>query len=43
MRHNAKAGTMTGGMAIVEALIANGVDTMFGLPDFSTARVISRA
>jgi acetolactate synthase I/II/III large subunit len=32
MRHKAKAGTMTGGMAIVEALIANGVDTVFGLP-----------
>jgi acetolactate synthase-1/2/3 large subunit len=28
----AKAGTMTGGMAIVEGLIANGVDTLFGLP-----------
>ena len=28
----AKAGTMTGGMAIVEALVANGVDTVFGLP-----------
>src|SRR5262245_46731360 len=28
----AKAGTTTGGMAIVEALIANGVDTVFGLP-----------
>ena len=29
----AKAGTtMTGGMAIVEALIANGIDTVFGLP-----------
>jgi acetolactate synthase-1/2/3 large subunit len=27
-----KAGDMTGGMAIVEALIANGVDTVFGLP-----------
>jgi|SRR5581483_1869129 len=27
-----KAGPMTGGMAIVEALIANGVDTIFGLP-----------
>jgi glyoxylate carboligase len=27
-----KAATMTGGMAIVEALIANGVDTVFGLP-----------
>lgn len=26
------AATMTGGMAIVEALIANGVDTVFGLP-----------
>ena len=23
---------MTGGMAIVEALVANGVDTVFGLP-----------
>src|SRR5256885_1566876 len=32
MRHKAKAGTMTGGMAIVEALVANGVDTVFGLP-----------
>ena len=32
MQHKAKAGTMTGGMAIVEALIANGVDTVFGLP-----------
>jgi acetolactate synthase I/II/III large subunit len=32
MQHRAKAGTMTGGMAIVEALIANGVDTVFGLP-----------
>ena len=32
MRHRAKAGAMTGGMAIVEALIANGVDTVFGLP-----------
>ena len=32
MRQKAKAGTMTGGMAIVEALIANGVDTVFGLP-----------
>src|SRR6187397_1169274 len=32
MRHKAKAGTMTGGMAIVEALIANGVGTVFGLP-----------
>src|SRR5438876_1069376 len=32
MRHKGKAGTMTGGMAIVEALIANGVDTVFGLP-----------
>lgn len=32
MRHKAKAGTMTGGMAIVEALIANGVYTVFGLP-----------
>jgi acetolactate synthase I/II/III large subunit len=32
MRHKAKAGAMTGGMAIVEALIANGVDTVFGLP-----------
>ncbi len=29
---NRKAGTMTGGTAIVEALIANGVDTLFGLP-----------
>lgn len=28
----AKAGTMTGGAAIVEALVANGVDTVFGLP-----------
>jgi acetolactate synthase-1/2/3 large subunit len=27
-----KARQMTGGMAIVEALIANGVDTLFGLP-----------
>ena len=32
MQHKAKAGAMTGGMAIVEALIANGVDTVFGLP-----------
>jgi acetolactate synthase-1/2/3 large subunit len=32
MRQKAKAGTMTGGMAIVEALIANDVDTVFGLP-----------
>src|SRR5262249_24101078 len=32
MHHMAKAGAMTGGMAIVEALIANGVDTVFGLP-----------
>src|SRR6516225_2103067 len=32
MQHRAKAGAMTGGMAIVEALIANGVDTVFGLP-----------
>jgi acetolactate synthase I/II/III large subunit len=32
MQRKAKAGTMTGGMAIVEALIANGVDTVFGLP-----------
>ncbi|MGE0853088.1 MAG: thiamine pyrophosphate-dependent enzyme [Hyphomicrobiaceae bacterium] len=32
MRHKGKAGTMTGGMAIVEALLANGVDTVFGLP-----------
>jgi hypothetical protein len=32
MRHKAKAGPMTGGMAIVEALVANGVDTVFGLP-----------
>ena len=32
MRDKAKAGAMTGGMAIVEALIANGVDTVFGLP-----------
>src|SRR5262249_20427017 len=29
---NAGARPMTGGMAIVEALIANGVDTVFGLP-----------
>ncbi len=28
----AMPGTMTGGMAIVEQLIANGVDTVFGLP-----------
>ena len=27
-----KTGVMTGGAAIVEALIANGVDTVFGLP-----------
>src|SRR5262245_39567046 len=32
MQPRAKAGTMTGGMAIVETLIANGVDTVFGLP-----------
>jgi len=32
MQHRAKAGAMTGGMAIVEALIANGVDRVFGLP-----------
>jgi len=32
MQHRAKAGAITGGMAIVEALIANGVDTVFGLP-----------
>ena len=32
MRHKTEAGTMTGGMAIVEALIANGVKTVFGLP-----------
>ena len=36
MRHTsktaAKAGAMTGGMAIVEALIANRVETVFGLP-----------
>src|SRR5262245_60732420 len=32
MAHRAKAGAMTGGMAIVEALIANGIDTVFGLP-----------
>ena len=32
MQQKAKAGSMTGGMAIVEALIANGVDTVFGLP-----------
>ena len=32
MRQRGKAGAMTGGMAIVEALIANGVDTVFGLP-----------
>ena len=36
MRHAsktaAKAGAMTGGMAIVEALIANRVETVFGLP-----------
>jgi acetolactate synthase-1/2/3 large subunit len=32
MQHKAKAGPMTGGMAIVEALIANGVDRVFGLP-----------
>ena len=32
MRRKGKAGTMTGGMAIVEALLANGVDTVFGLP-----------
>ncbi|HJU31061.1 MAG TPA: thiamine pyrophosphate-dependent enzyme [Hyphomicrobiaceae bacterium] len=28
----AKPATMTGGMAIVDALVANGVDTVFGLP-----------
>ena len=32
MGQRGKAATMTGGMAIVEALIANGVDTVFGLP-----------
>jgi acetolactate synthase-1/2/3 large subunit len=32
MQLEGKAGAMTGGMAIVEALIANGVDTVFGLP-----------
>ena len=32
MGQKGKGGTMTGGMAIVEALIANGVDTVFGLP-----------
>jgi acetolactate synthase I/II/III large subunit len=32
MAHKAQAGAMTGGMAIVEALIANGIDTVFGLP-----------
>jgi acetolactate synthase-1/2/3 large subunit len=32
MGQRGKAGAMTGGMAIVEALIANGVDTVFGLP-----------
>lgn len=32
MRDKAKAGAVTGGTAIVEALVANGVDTVFGLP-----------
>ena len=32
MAQRSKAATVTGGMAIVEALIANGVDTVFGLP-----------
>lgn len=34
MRGKSKVGavTMTGGMAIVEALIANGIDTVYGLP-----------
>jgi len=32
MGHKRAGATMTGGMAIVEALIANGVDTVFGLP-----------
>ena len=32
MGRRGKAAAMTGGMAIVEALIANGVDTVFGLP-----------
>jgi acetolactate synthase-1/2/3 large subunit len=32
MGQRVKAGTMTGGAAIVEALVANSVDTVFGLP-----------
>ncbi len=32
MQRKTRAGAMTGGMAIVEALIANAVDTVFGLP-----------
>ena len=32
MRQKSKAAVMTGGMAIAEALIANGVDTVFGVP-----------
>src|SRR5437762_12870424 len=32
MGQRGKAAAMTGGMAIVEALIANGVDTVFGIP-----------
>ena len=32
MGRRGKAAGMTGGMAIVEALVANGVDVVFGLP-----------
>lgn len=32
MAQERQAGSVTGGMAIVEALLANGVDTVFGLP-----------
>ena len=32
MGRRGRAAAMTGGMAIVEALVANGVDVVFGLP-----------